>query len=65
MSHRWRRWAFSHLGRAIVCNQCDKIDAKILHYRLMQTRLTDQKVLDGLKQLLEDLQLQKTALHPA
>jgi hypothetical protein len=42
-----------------MCEQCVEIDKKIDHYRVMASRITDQPLLDGIKELIE-----KAALHP-
>jgi hypothetical protein len=47
-----------------VCEKCVEIDNKIEHYQLMATRITDQPLLDGIKELIERMQAQKAALHP-
>jgi hypothetical protein len=47
-----------------MCDKCVEIDKKIEHYRLLESRLTDQPILDGLKKLIERMQTQKAALHP-
>jgi len=47
-----------------MCEQCVEIDKKIEHYRRLASRLTDQATLDGIKQLIEQMQAQKVALHP-
>ena len=47
-----------------MCEKCVEIDGKIEHYRIIASRMTDQVMLDGIKQLTTDLQAQKAALHP-
>jgi hypothetical protein len=47
-----------------MCEQCVEIDKKIEHYRFMASRITDQPMLDGIKDLIERMQAQKLALHP-
>jgi hypothetical protein len=47
-----------------MCEKCDEIDDKIDHYRFMASRITDQPLLDGIKDLIERMQAQKAALHP-
>jgi hypothetical protein len=47
-----------------MCEKCAELDSKIEHYRLLASRLTDQAILDGIKQLIERMQDQKAALHP-
>jgi beta-phosphoglucomutase-like phosphatase (HAD superfamily) len=47
-----------------MCEKCTELDKKIEHYRIMASRITDQPVLDGIKELIERMQAQKAALHP-
>jgi len=47
-----------------MCDQCVELDSKIEHYRFMVSRITDQPLLDGIKELIERMQAQKAALHP-
>jgi hypothetical protein len=47
-----------------MCEQCVEIDKKIENYQRMASRITDQAMLDGIKGLIEQMQAQKTALHP-
>jgi hypothetical protein len=47
-----------------MCEQCVEIDKKIDHYRQMASRMMDQPLLDGIKELVERMQAQKVALHP-
>ena len=47
-----------------MCEQCVEIGKKIEHHRRLASRLTDQATLDGIKQLIEQMQAQKVALHP-
>jgi hypothetical protein len=48
---------------AAMCEKCVEIDKKIEHYRFMASRITDQPMLDGIKELIERMQAQKAALH--
>jgi hypothetical protein len=47
-----------------MCTKCVELDGKIEHYRFMASRITDQRLLDGIKELIERMQAQKIALHP-
>jgi hypothetical protein len=47
-----------------MCEKCDELDGKIAHYQRMASRITDQAVLDGIKELIERATAQKAALHP-
>jgi hypothetical protein len=47
-----------------MCDKCVELDSKIDHYRLLASRVTDQLMLDGIKQLIDRMQAEKAALHP-
>jgi hypothetical protein len=47
-----------------MCEKCVELDSKIEHYLLLASRITDQPILDGIKQLIERMQAQKLLLHP-
>jgi beta-phosphoglucomutase-like phosphatase (HAD superfamily) len=47
-----------------MCDKCIELDAKIEHYQRMASRITDQPLLDGIKELIERMRAQKAALHP-
>jgi beta-phosphoglucomutase-like phosphatase (HAD superfamily) len=47
-----------------MCEKCAELDSKIEHYRFMASRITDQPLLDGIKELIEQMQAQKVALLP-
>jgi hypothetical protein len=47
-----------------MCDKCFEIDKQIDHYRLLASRLSDQLMLDGIKQLIDRTQAEKAALHP-
>jgi beta-phosphoglucomutase-like phosphatase (HAD superfamily) len=47
-----------------MCDKCDEIDKKTEHYRSIAARITDQPLLDGIKELIERMQNQKRAFHP-
>ena len=47
-----------------MCEKCVELDGKIEHYRVLTSRITDQPILDGIKELIEQMQAQKLALHP-
>ena len=48
-----------------MCDKCVELDGKIEHYRFMASRITDQAMLDGIKELIERAKDQKAALHPS
>ena len=47
-----------------MCEQCVEIDSKIEHYRLLASGITDPALLEGIKELIETMQVLKAALHP-
>jgi hypothetical protein len=47
-----------------MCEKCIEIDGKIEHYRRLASRIDDQLILDGIKELIERMKAQKAALHP-
>jgi hypothetical protein len=47
-----------------MCDRCVELDGKIEHYQRMASRITDQAMLDGIKELIEQAKVQKAALHP-
>jgi hypothetical protein len=47
-----------------MCEKCVEVEKKIAHYRLIESRMTDQTVLDGIKVLVAQLEAQKKELHP-
>jgi beta-phosphoglucomutase-like phosphatase (HAD superfamily) len=47
-----------------MCEKCDEIDKKIERYRVMASRITDQPILNGIRDLIEQMRAQKAALHP-
>jgi hypothetical protein len=47
-----------------MCDKCVELDGKIEHYRSLSSTITDQPTLDGIKNLIEEMNAQKAALHP-
>jgi hypothetical protein len=47
-----------------MCEKCVELDSKIEHYQRMASRISDQAMLAGIKELIERMQAQKAALHP-
>ena len=47
-----------------MCETCVEIARKIEHYRHISSRITDQPMLDGIKQFIEQMKAQKAALYP-
>jgi hypothetical protein len=47
-----------------MCDKCVELDSKIEHYQPMASRITDQAMLDGIKELIERMRAQKASFHP-
>ena len=47
-----------------MCDKCDELDSKIDHYKVIQSRVTDSIVLDGIAALIAELVAKKAELHP-
>jgi hypothetical protein len=47
-----------------MCDECKKMDGQIDHYRTLAGWINDQKTLDGIEQLIRELETRKKALHP-
>jgi len=47
-----------------MCEKCVELDDKIEHYQRMASRISDQAMLAGIKELIERMQAEKAALHP-
>jgi hypothetical protein len=47
-----------------MCERCIELDGKIEHYQRLAAGITDQRTLDGIKTLIEQMQAQKVGLHP-
>ncbi len=47
-----------------MCSHCEEIDAKIKRLREIAVRMLDQQTLNGINELISELETQKTVLHP-
>jgi hypothetical protein len=47
-----------------MCDKCAELDGKIEHYQRLSRMVTDQAVLDAIKQLVTQMNAEKVALHP-
>jgi hypothetical protein len=47
-----------------MCEKCVELDGKIEHYQRLSSRITDQRTVDGIKQLIARMKARKAALHP-
>jgi hypothetical protein len=48
-----------------MCWKCEEIDKVIAHYRHLRSRVTDQATLEGIGMLIQKMEAEKRALHPA
>jgi hypothetical protein len=46
-----------------MSNRRDEINEEVRHLRRLESQLTDQKTLDGIKALIADLEDEKAARH--
>jgi hypothetical protein len=53
-----------HIRRLCMCSQCRQIDAKIERLRYLAGRILDQQTIEGITQLITELETQKATLHP-
>ena len=47
-----------------MCEKCLEIDKKIERYTVLSEGITDEKMIEHIRSLIEPLRAQKTALHP-
>jgi hypothetical protein len=47
-----------------MCEKCAELDERIERYRRVSSSINDQLTIDRIKALIEELQVQKAALHP-
>jgi hypothetical protein len=47
-----------------MCDKCAELDDKIDHYQRIASRIIDQAMLAGIKELIERAKAQKAELHP-
>jgi hypothetical protein len=47
-----------------MCEACKELDAKIEHYLRLATMIRDEKTIDGLNKLVEELRQKRAARHP-
>lgn len=47
-----------------MCEKCAELDERIKRYRMVSSSINDQLTIDRIKALIEELQVQKAALHP-
>ena len=47
-----------------MCDQCNRLDKRIAHYREMALNVFDKQTLEGISVLIAKLEADKKALHP-
>ena len=47
-----------------MCEKCAEIDKRIERYERIAASINDQFTIDGIRALVEQLRVQKAALHP-
>jgi hypothetical protein len=47
-----------------MCDKCVELDEKIAHYERIRSSINDQLTIDRIKELVEQMQAQKSDLHP-
>jgi hypothetical protein len=50
-------------GVPIMCASCKQLDDQIARYRLFLCRITDQRTLDGIRLLIQQMDAEKERLH--
>jgi len=46
-----------------MCEKCDELERKIVHYRRMAVNITDQQTLDGIASLIKQFTEDKAAIR--
>jgi predicted component of type VI protein secretion system len=57
--------AFRANAELAMCEKCAELDEKIGHYRMVIMRVPDAQTVEGINKLIEKMQAEKAALHPA
>jgi hypothetical protein len=61
-------WSFvsseGHECGTAMCDKCQELDKKIKQYERIAASINDQFTIDRIKALVEELRVQKAALHP-
>jgi hypothetical protein len=47
-----------------MCDKCKPFDDKMAHYGILSKNITDQQTMDGIEQLIQKLEMQKSELQP-
>jgi hypothetical protein len=47
-----------------MCDQCKDLDQRIEHYQRISASMTDETIIDRIKELIAKIKAQKAELHP-
>jgi hypothetical protein len=47
-----------------MCDKCKDLDQRIEHYQRISASMTDETVIDRIKELIAKIKAQKAELHP-
>ncbi len=47
-----------------MCDKCVELDGKIEHYRKLALAVSDRLTLDGIADLIKEMEAQKVQFHP-
>jgi hypothetical protein len=47
-----------------MCDKCDELDGKIEHYRMLALDISDRLTLEGITDLIKEMEAQKVQFHP-
>jgi hypothetical protein len=47
-----------------MCEKCKELDQRAEHYRRISASVSDQRVIDSIKELIANIDAQKAELHP-
>jgi len=47
-----------------MCDKCVELDGKIEHYERISAAISDRLTIDRIKELVQQMKAQKSALHP-
>jgi hypothetical protein len=46
-----------------MCKKCTELDRKIEHYQRLTSSIIDQRTIDGIDQLIKNMEAEKARLH--
>jgi hypothetical protein len=47
-----------------ICDRCAELDRKIEHYRKLASGISDRLTIEGIADLMKEMEAQKAQLHP-